>query len=797
MNRIFTTLLSLLFLFGIASSVYSQEVILSFDDGFLGDQDGNGCINCTNTSTLGITNIRFGQVSNTGQFTAQGNDIVGFVRFKDANGDTYQINGNIQYRITTTGTLRAFGFVPTNTTPVTIITNTTTSTPSGTFDIRGISDPNSSTFGFIVEGQSIILNNGSIRGNAATSSLVDELNFYLGNQADFSIDDVTVNESDGTATLTVTLSQIPSEQKTVDYSTLNSTAQAGSDYTSDSGTLTFPANSSTTQTVTITIVDDTIVEADEVFIVQLSNPTGGSGITDNEGTVTILDNDTQQSENLILTLTNRSCWRFLSSPFQNLTYNNIIGPLWTQGATGSDDPPPATDESVSNIFIWNKSTTNNDVSGWTTAGLDLDSTIPPGEGFLMSIFEDDNADGTIDASEEFDKTLTITGTAHPFDATISPTLNSNPNGWTLVGNPFNDAIDFGYLVANGLTTELTDVAYVYNINGSSSDPANETNNNPGGWVSTDGSIGDLHDGKIAVFQGFFIQNTSSATSPGITFNNASRTTGATFYGKKKNNKDFIRLELSGMGTSNSTWLTFSDYGSKDKVSGDAFELMPYHDQYTLFGSKKDDEVLDIGQYPVETGLEIPLHVEASAQGTYTISATDINLAQDIRVVLVDHERDQRITIKQGELYQFDIDKITNEKSKSRAFRCGLNGVESIQKFGPQKAKSNGQGVHRFSVVIQKIYESPTEKPNQIELYQNYPNPFNPTTQISYQLPEQADVRLQVFDMAGRQVATLVNENVSAGTHSVNFNATNLSSGVYMYRLQAGSVVLTRKLTLVK
>ncbi|NBC05143.1 MAG: T9SS type A sorting domain-containing protein, partial [Bacteroidetes bacterium] len=83
------------------------------------------------------------------------------------------------------------------------------------------------------------------------------------------------------------------------------------------------------------------------------------------------------------------------------------------------------------------------------------------------------------------------------------------------------------------------------------------------------------------------------------------------------------------------------------------------------------------------------------------------------------------------------------------------------------------------------------------LAQNYPNPFNPTTQISYQLPVSSEVRLEVYDMLGRNVATLVNEQVSAGRHTVNFDAGNLSSGVYLYRLQAGSQIMTRKLTILK
>ncbi|MEX0721467.1 MAG: BspA family leucine-rich repeat surface protein [Balneolaceae bacterium] len=90
-----------------------------------------------------------------------------------------------------------------------------------------------------------------------------------------------------------------------------------------------------------------------------------------------------------------------------------------------------------------------------------------------------------------------------------------------------------------------------------------------------------------------------------------------------------------------------------------------------------------------------------------------------------------------------------------------------------------------------------ELPIEFALQQNYPNPFNPTTNIKYDLPEATKIRLQVFDLLGRNVATLVNERKAAGRYSVRFEAGSLASGMYIYRIEAGNFTHTRKLMLIK
>ncbi|MDG5766278.1 T9SS type A sorting domain-containing protein [Balneolales bacterium ANBcel1] len=91
----------------------------------------------------------------------------------------------------------------------------------------------------------------------------------------------------------------------------------------------------------------------------------------------------------------------------------------------------------------------------------------------------------------------------------------------------------------------------------------------------------------------------------------------------------------------------------------------------------------------------------------------------------------------------------------------------------------------------------TEVPVSLTLYQNYPNPFNPSTQIRFAVPEAQNVVVDVYDMLGRKVETLLNQQVSAGAHSVTFDAAGFSSGMYLYTVTAGSQVATGKMMLIK
>jgi hypothetical protein len=111
--------------------------------------------------------------------------------------------------------------------------------------------------------------------------------------------------------------------------------------------------------------------------------------------------------------------------------------------------------------------------------------------------------------------------------------------------------------------------------------------------------------------------------------------------------------------------------------------------------------------------------------------------------------------------------------------------------------SNGGGIVKYHEIVTGIIKNPIEVPANYSLSQNYPNPFNPSTKISFSLPKSGMADLRVYDVLGREVAVLVNGMIQGGTHSVDFNASDLSSGIYFYTLKSGDFTSTKKMMLLK
>ena len=132
----------------------------------------------------------------------------------------------------------------------------------------------------------------------------------------------------------------------------------------------------------------------------------------------------------------------------------------------------------------------------------------------------------------------------------------------------------------------------------------------------------------------------------------------------------------------------------------------------------------------------------------------------------------------------------------------VDGRDIVQPLPAFSSNSGNTLTPRFQLnitpgVLTSVEEPVSQLPEKFTLEQNFPNPFNPTTTIEYGLPVTAHVRLEIYDITGRLVSRLVNRQQSAGRHNVTFDASSLSSGLYLYRIEAGNFVQTRKLTLLK
>lgn len=111
--------------------------------------------------------------------------------------------------------------------------------------------------------------------------------------------------------------------------------------------------------------------------------------------------------------------------------------------------------------------------------------------------------------------------------------------------------------------------------------------------------------------------------------------------------------------------------------------------------------------------------------------------------------------------------------------------------------SNWSVIRNFTIRTIGIKQISSEIPGSFKLLNNYPNPFNPVTNIKFDLPKDVFITIKICDLRGREIKTIVNEFKNAGSYIVSFNGSELASGVYFYRIQAGDFVQTKRMVLIK
>ncbi len=127
----------------------------------------------------------------------------------------------------------------------------------------------------------------------------------------------------------------------------------------------------------------------------------------------------------------------------------------------------------------------------------------------------------------------------------------------------------------------------------------------------------------------------------------------------------------------------------------------------------------------------------------------------------------------------------------------IRSLTGIIKYKNSEYKLEPRTNSDFVGEIDAVKRAQSSIPTVFSLAQNYPNPFNPTTTIRYSIPNSSNVSMKIYNILGQEVATLVNQHQIAGNYTVTFDASRLASGVYFYRLNAGSFTAVKKMLLLK
>lgn len=447
------------------------------------------------------------------------------------------------------------------------------------------------------------------------------------------------------------------------------------------------------------------------------------------------------------TIHNSVGWRMISSPTE-ATFSEFLEPVWTQGGPGADGGWSY----ASNVVKYDAETDSYvEVKNFY-------ERMEPGVGYLLFHFNDDDYDGVENTRST---RINALGVEHD-NPEIK--LNSTTNGWTLVGNPFKSPISWSSVSSK---SGLFETAYVWDPRSSS-------------WrLSSSEPV-------IAPFQAFFVQTFES--NPLLSIGSEAKGPGRTFLGKVQK-ENHIELKVVSDHFEDRMRLELRHDSDMGRDKWDAYKLEPLSEDYIRITLEKDGVFYSNTAIPnIDSETTFNLYVESSKPRTATLSVHDLSLQESVEAKLLDNSTGQQFVIDKDfnielELQATEKMKKTKSKSPTPVITTNLASKPGYTLIvSPKTATSN----------------EASEVPSVTSLHQNYPNPFNPNTTIRIDVSEPSEINVVVWDVIGRKVATIVNKQFTAGSFNVNWNANQLSSGIYFYTMTAnGELISTKKMTLVK
>lgn len=338
-----------------------------------------------------------------------------------------------------------------------------------------------------------------------------------------------------------------------------------------------------------------------------------------------------------------------------------------------------------------------------------------------------------------------------------PEGTSGTEGFNLFGNPYAWPLSADSLIATLKRADPLANSYVYRWN----QPYQA-------WQLVTG-------GEIHPYESVFIRAIESGLDATLQFAYDDRFDGA--------RKDVVQqpftltLTHAESGLTSGFSLRSDDQGSVGIDPYDGYYMGSYSRNYANLFSTVGDQSLVIHNLPTALDQEIgiPVHLHASVTGTFDLTWDATTVPAGWTYVLVDPSTGAETNLASATTHRFERD------TRPQAGSTSDEAVFLLRVRGPATT-----GTEDLAGI-----------PTRLELHQNFPNPFNPSTTIRFGLPEQADVKLEVYDLLGRRVAVLDQGMKPAGFHQVAFDASRMASGVYLYRLTVGGRVLTNRMLLIK
>lgn len=476
-------------------------------------------------------------------------------------------------------------------------------------------------------------------------------------------------------------------------------------------------------------------------------------------------------------------WRGISSPTKNTSFEYLLDNLWVQGVPGSRDPG-----AEPTILLWDE----REGGGFTYPD-NMSNPLESGRGYFVYVSEDEDPNRAGVEEEGVSRMLATDEEPHdrivnvPVSATDADEsgLIDGMEGFNLLGNPFGQELSVGAVKEALQIVNANINAYLYVWNP-------ELGDGNGGFEPL------MDSDVIAPDQPFWVRYLNDEVNGIVRFDrdNLTINTEQEAYRPMDDPTGSFELKLGADEWFDTYEIELREDGEVGEDRLDAYKLLSLNTgSINLFSTVRSGNRLVKNVLPntLEQPVEIPLLFSAADKTSLSFNwERPDDLPRDWDLMLVDQKMNREVNIRITSSYSFELD--------DSDFDLGSNS-EQEPLLNTQNEPTSGE---RFSLAIRpsgSIENTNTEEalPESTRLRPNYPNPFASQTTISFELSEPMEVTLTIWNMIGQKVATLVDSDpMSEGPHEERWdNVSNMPSGMYIARLQAGGEVYTRKMTLIK